>query len=107
MNLAPTKVRKEATAQVRTLRHESALLGFQMEKGLAFRFPIFQFDKSSPRVLPDVARINKFLNARDDLWGAAEWWVTSNSSLEGRTPLQPLEDGLLTESAIESLLMES
>ena len=105
--LAPTKVRTEAADQIRTLRHESALLGLQMEKGAAFSFPIFQFDKSSPRVLPVVARLNRSLDAKGDPWGAAEWWITPNSSLEGRTPLQHLEDDLLTESSMEALLMES
>lgn len=50
----------------------------------AFVFPAFQFDLDSRRVHPVVADVNLALDALNDPWGVASWWVAPTSRLVGR-----------------------
>jgi hypothetical protein len=44
--------------------------------------PAFQFDPEG-RVLAAAAIVNEILDARDDPWGAASWWLTPHATLGG------------------------
>jgi hypothetical protein len=44
--------------------------------------PAFQFDRDG-RVLEAAAIVNQILDADDDPWGAASWWLTPHATLGG------------------------
>ncbi|MFE6868147.1 DUF3168 domain-containing protein [Kitasatospora sp. NPDC057692] len=46
------------------------------------RLPSFQFDGVSGRPLPVVVAVNRLLDADDDPWGVADWWLGSNAWLD-------------------------
>ncbi|MER7705064.1 hypothetical protein ABTX81_19485 [Kitasatospora sp. NPDC097605] len=46
------------------------------------RLPAFQFDGASGRPLPVVVAVNRLLDADDDPWGVADWWLGANAWLE-------------------------
>jgi hypothetical protein len=52
------------------------------------RLPVFQFDAAS-RPIRVVLDINAVLDADDDPWGAADWWLGRNAWL-GRAPAESL-----------------
>ncbi|MEV6975908.1 hypothetical protein [Kitasatospora sp. NPDC093806] len=45
------------------------------------RLPSFQFDGASGRPLPLVVAVNRLLDADDDPWGVADWWLGANAWL--------------------------
>lgn len=47
--------------------------------------PQFQFDAAG-RLLPIVSEINALIEADDDAWAAASWWISIDSHLGGRRP---------------------
>ncbi|MFF2955139.1 hypothetical protein ACFVVU_27780 [Kitasatospora sp. NPDC057965] len=46
------------------------------------RLPSFQFDDDSGRPLPVVVAVNRLLDADDDPWGVADWWLGANAWLD-------------------------
>ncbi|MFB6892961.1 DUF3168 domain-containing protein [Kitasatospora sp. NPDC056327] len=44
--------------------------------------PSFQFDGVSGRPLPAVVAVNRLLDADDDPWGVADWWLGANAWLD-------------------------
>ncbi|MFF7454492.1 hypothetical protein [Kitasatospora sp. NPDC008115] len=46
------------------------------------RLPAFQFDGASGRPLPVVVAVNRLLDAADDPWGVADWWLGANAWLD-------------------------
>ncbi|GAA1397547.1 hypothetical protein GCM10009639_35130 [Kitasatospora putterlickiae] len=46
------------------------------------RLPSFQFDDASGRPLPVVVAVNRLLDAADDPWGVADWWLGANAWLD-------------------------
>ncbi|MFC5664530.1 DUF3168 domain-containing protein [Kitasatospora misakiensis] len=46
------------------------------------RLPSFQFDGTSGRPLPVVVAVNRLLDADDDPWGVADWWLGANAWLD-------------------------
>lgn len=47
---------------------------------------------------------NRQLAVAADPYGAASWWLTGTEILDGRSPLEDLEAGELTEIAIDNVL---
>ncbi|MFF8774536.1 hypothetical protein [Kitasatospora sp. NPDC015120] len=48
----------------------------------AVRLPAFQFDDVSGHPLPVVVAVNRLLDADDDPWGVADWWLGTNAWLD-------------------------
>ncbi|MGW2547501.1 hypothetical protein ACWC5I_43160 [Kitasatospora sp. NPDC001574] len=46
------------------------------------RLPSFQFDGASGLPLPLVVEVNRLLDADDDPWGVADWWLGANAWLD-------------------------
>ncbi|WP_213578571.1 Abi family protein [Rhodococcus sp. USK13] len=99
--LAPTSEPRSRTSIVRRERSAGRLLGLKL--GEAFDYPVFQLEKGQSRIHPVAAYANHKLNAADDPWGVARWWVNADVRLNGRTPLNDLESGLLTEAVVDIL----
>ncbi|MFD8698508.1 DUF3168 domain-containing protein [Kitasatospora purpeofusca] len=68
------------------------------------RLPSFQFDGASGRPLPVVVAVNRLLDADDDPWGVADWWLGANAWLDAvpaRLLGTPAEHGLLAAARAE------
>lgn len=50
---------------------------------VGYRYPQFQFDTSTASVRPAVAEVNQLLDAANDPWGVASWWLTPSARLTG------------------------
>jgi hypothetical protein len=81
------------------LRAASTLLGVPYRN--SYVYPTFQFDIRRRRVHPIVERVNKLLEAKNDPWGVASWWITPSERLNGRCPRDLL--GKREEPGIEAL----
>lgn len=67
------------------LRDDGLLLGLQV--GNEYLYPVFQCDVAAGHVRPHVAQVNQLLDAANDPWGVASWWLTENRRLPaGTTP---------------------
>ncbi|MCX4683973.1 hypothetical protein OG401_06535 [Kitasatospora purpeofusca] len=70
----------------------------------AVQLPSFQFDGASGRPLAVVVAVNRLLDADDDPWGVADWWLGANAWLDAvpaRLLGTPAEHGLLTAARAE------
>ncbi len=70
----------------------------------AVRLPAFQFDGASGRPLPVVVAVNRLLDADDDPWGVADWWLGANAWLDAvpaRLLGTPGEQALLAAARAE------
>ena len=94
----------ESRTLVKKLRDEGVLLGLPLGRRPDYHYPAFQFDTVHHRVWPIVAYANSKLGAAEDPWGVTSWWRTPSDILDGRTPLQDLEDGDLTEVAVDNMI---
>jgi hypothetical protein len=56
-----------------------------------FVAPSFQFGPDG-KVLPTVAEVNRILDADDDPWGVASWWLSPHAALHG-IPADQLRSG--------------
>lgn len=72
----------------RRLREESSLLGLPGRSG--YCYPKFQIDPEKQRIHPEAAEVNRRLDAADDPWGVASWWISPDDRLGGRRPLDLL-----------------
>ncbi|MFE9579060.1 Abi family protein [Nocardia sp. NPDC006044] len=96
---ASSNAKRRASA-VRYSRGRSELLGLPV--GNTYRFPVFQFDTMCARINPLVAYANTALEAKDNPWGAAKWWSTSNIDMDSATPMDSLQAGTLTRQMIDN-----
>ncbi|MDV7352697.1 hypothetical protein R4282_06650 [Rhodococcus oxybenzonivorans] len=94
----------ESRTLVKKLRDDGVLLGLPLGRRPDYHYPAFQFDTVRHRVWPIVAYANSRLGAAEDPWGVTSWWRTPSDILDGRTPLQELEDGDLTEIAVDNMI---
>lgn len=65
--------------KVRQYRERSWLLGLPWGRG--YLYPAFQFDPERRDVFPVVRAVNELLDAVDDPWGVASWWVSRHARL--------------------------
>ncbi|GAA4474294.1 hypothetical protein GCM10023094_09640 [Rhodococcus olei] len=100
--LAPTSAPTRSVAQKR--RKAGDLIGLPVGTRPDYRYPAFQLDRTQHRIHPLVRHANKHLDVDHDPYGAASWWLTPTDILDGRTPLEDLEAGDLTEMAIDNVL---
>ena len=68
--------------KVRQYRERSWLLG--LPSGRSYLYPAFQFDPERRDVFPEVRAVNERLEAADDSWGVASWWISRHARLSGR-----------------------
>lgn len=71
--------------KVRQYRRRSWLLGLRTGRG--YTYPAFQIDGERRDVFPEVRLVNVRLDAANDPWGVASWWVSGNARL-GTRPLE-------------------
>lgn len=79
---------------VRRARTQSALLG--LPQANRYLYPVFQFDFERRQIFPEVAEVNRHLDAAGDPWGVASWWIGRHDRL-GVRPI----DLVATERAHE------
>lgn len=100
--LAPTSEPIRSVAQKR--RKAGELIGLPIGTRPDYRYPLFQFDRARHQIHDLVKYANRRLAVADDPYGAASWWLTATEILDGRSPLEDLEAGELTEIAIDNVL---
>lgn len=99
--LSPRSAENRAVTQKR--RQAGELLGLPVGSRPDYRYPEFQLDRDHHKVKDVVIYANKKIRALDDPYGAASWWLTTSDLLDGRSPLEDLEAGDLTEIAVDNL----
>ncbi|MDV6285812.1 hypothetical protein [Rhodococcus jostii] len=102
MILAPTSEPIRSVAQKR--RKAGELIGLPIGARPDYRYPLFQFDRARHQIYDLVKYANRRLAVADDPYGAGSWWLTATELLDGRSPLEDLEAGELTEIAIDNVL---
>ncbi|MGW4339242.1 hypothetical protein ACWEK5_41590 [Rhodococcus koreensis] len=100
--LAPTSEPIRSVAQKR--RKAGELIGLPIGARPDYRYPLFQFDRARHQIYDLVKYANRRLAVAEDPYGAASWWLTATEILDGRSPLEDLEAGELTEIAIDNVL---
>ncbi len=98
--VAPTLEASRRSSHVRRLRSSSELLGLQI--GQSYNYPVFQLDTAKNQIKPIVGYANRKLGARNNPWDVASWWITPKGALGGRTPLESLDSGNLTETDVDN-----
>lgn len=69
------------------LRKAGKLLG--LDDAGRVRYPAFQIDAARARVRPIVSELNNRLDARQDPWAVASWWLLPHARLpKGRSPAE-------------------
>ena len=68
--------------KVRQYRKRSWLLGLPAGRG--YVYPAFQFDPERRDVFAEVRAVNERLEAADDPWGVASWWIARHAPLGAR-----------------------
>lgn len=68
--------------KVRQYRERSWLLG--LPSGRGYLYPAFQFDHERRDVFPEVRAVNERLEAANDAWGVASWWISRHARLGAR-----------------------
>ncbi len=68
--------------KVRQYRERSWLLG--LPSGRGYLYPAFQFDHERRDVFAEVRAVNEQLEAGNDPWGAASWWISRHARLGAR-----------------------
>ena len=67
------------------LRKDSRIVGLEVSGRTLY--PAFQFDRARARVYPVVVEGNQLLDAANDPWGAASWWLSTSTWLaDGQSP---------------------
>ncbi|WP_186322378.1 MULTISPECIES: hypothetical protein [Nocardiaceae] len=100
--LAPTATSTPSVAQKRRLAGE--LIGLPVGARPDYLYPLFQFDALRHRIHDVVCHANRRLFANEDPYGAASWWLTPTDMLDGNSPLEDLEEGQLTEIAVDNVI---
>jgi len=77
-----------------------------LDRGSERVAPSFQFDTEGS-LLPSVAHVNAVLDAADDPWGAASWWLTPHAALHAipadEVRVGNADDVVAAADAIETL----
>ena len=68
--------------KVRQYRERSWLLG--LPSGRGYLYPAFQFDPNRRDVFAEVRAVNEQLEAANDPWGVASWWISMHARLGAR-----------------------
>lgn len=68
--------------KVRQYRERSWLLG--LPSGRGYLYPAFQFDHERRDVFTEVRAVNERLEAANDPWGVASWWISRHARLGAR-----------------------
>ena len=68
--------------KVRQFRERSWLLG--LPSGRGYLYPAFQFDPDRRDVFAEVRTVNERLEAANDPWGVASWWISMHARLGAR-----------------------
>ena len=68
--------------KVRQYRERSWLLG--LPSGRGYLYPAFQFDHERRDVFAEVRAVNERLEAANDPWGVASWWISRHARLGAR-----------------------
>lgn len=68
--------------KVRQYRERSWLLG--LPSGRGYLYPAFQFDQDRREVFAEVRAVNERLEAANDPWGVASWWISRHARLGAR-----------------------
>lgn len=68
--------------KVRQYRERSWLLG--LPSGRGYLYPAFQFDHERRDVFAEVRAVNERLDAANDPWGVASWWISPHARLGAR-----------------------
>ena len=68
--------------KVRQYRERSWLLGLLSGRG--YLYPAFQFDHERRNVFAEVRAVNEQLEAANDAWGVASWWISRHARLGAR-----------------------
>ena len=68
--------------KVRQYRERSWLLG--LPSGRGYLYPAFQFDHERRDVFAEVRAANERLEAANDPWGVASWWISRHDRLGAR-----------------------
>lgn len=97
---------KDRSSRLKYYRQNGAVLSVP---GVAsHRYPSFQFDRQTGDIYPTVVLANRRLldgtvGSTIDRWNALQWWVTFQDRL-AKSPKEAVEEGTLTEAAINALL---
>jgi hypothetical protein len=67
------------------LRRKGAVLGVKV--GQRYLYPVFQFDLLERRLWPVVATVNQTLDAQNDPWAVASWWISKNPGVGWHAPM--------------------
>ncbi len=99
-----------------TATNKAALAGAWRTKGLIFKiennnrqlYPVFQFDSTTGKPKPVIARILKALGANMGPWQIAIWFTTPNPSLQRCRPVDLLDrDPTRVVNAAKQLLADN
>lgn len=102
--LSPTGTPSRSVAQRRRDAGEIIGLPTGSSEQPTYLYPAFQFDQSRHKVIDLVRYANKKLDTKGDPYGALSWWLNETEVLDGISPLGDLEDGKLTEIAIDNII---
>jgi hypothetical protein len=95
--LSPTGKTHRSIAQHR--RRANELLGVKV--GNQYLHPKFQIDPVRHEIRPIVSYANRALECDADPWGALDWWYSEDEALDGRRPVDMLDTGELSETAVD------
>jgi len=99
-----------------TATNKAALAGAWRKKGLIFGiennnrqlYPVFQFDSTTGKPKPVIARILKALGTNMGQWQTAIWFTTPNPSLQRHRPIDLLDkDPTRVVNAAKQLLADN
>lgn len=69
----------------RRLRDRGDIIGYELSG--RYLYPAFQFDAATGRVRPIVVEVNHLLDAKEDPWAVASWWLSPTGWLsDGTSP---------------------
>lgn len=85
-------------------RKKGKIIGLPSGSRPDYLYPSFQFDVEERRVKPLVEYANQHILPLEDPFGAASWWLIKRSIFGGKSLLDHLEDGTLTEKGIDNVL---
>jgi len=68
--------------KINSYRRRSLLLGLPRNGGRLYLYPAFQIDSEHQDIFAEVRKVNQLLEASEDPWGAASWWVSPNGLLD-------------------------
>lgn len=101
--LSPTGKGHRTTAQNR--RRANELLGVKI--GGRYRYPKFQIDQARREIRPVVAHANRLLECDADPWGSLDWWFSGDEGLNGRRPIDLLENHELSTEVVDFVVERS